>query len=132
MQINVDLIYPIGSIYMTASTVSPTVLFGGTWERIKGRCIVGVDEGDADFGVSNSTGGEKTHTLTVQEIPSHNHRSFYRWGVDLGSNGGANAVFGSNGLGSGSQYDYLVNTGGGQAHNNLQPYYTAYIWRRTA
>ena len=73
MQINVDLIYPIGSIYMTTSTVSPAVLFGGTWERIKGRCIVGVDENDTDFNTVSKTGGEKTHTLTVDEMPAHNH-----------------------------------------------------------
>lgn len=77
MLINVDLVYPIGSIYMTTSTVSPAVLFGGTWERIKGKCIVGVDEDDTDFSASSLTGGEKTHTLTTSEMPRHNHQIAY-------------------------------------------------------
>jgi microcystin-dependent protein len=129
MHINVDMIYPIGSIYMSVIITNPSILFGGTWERIKGKCIVGVDEGDNDFGLPSLTGGEKTHTLTVQELPSHNHNILKpRWTTQAG----ANAVFGSNGEGLGSQYDDRGNQGGDQAHNNLQPYYTAYIWRRTA
>lgn len=130
MQINVDLIYPIGSLYLTTSTVSPAVLFGGTWERIKGRCIVGVDENDTDFNTVSKTGGEKTHILTVDEMPAHNHNiqgamngaSGSSWCVALNSDRSVNWS-----ITNGSQ-----NKGGGQAHNNLQPYYTAYIWRRTA
>lgn len=130
MQINVDLIYPIGSLYLTTSTVSPAVLFGGTWERIKGRCIVGVDENDTDFNTVSKTGGEKTHTLTVDEMPAHNHNiqgamngaSGSSWCVALNSDRSVNWS-----ITNGSQ-----NKGGGQAHNNLQPYYTAYIWKRIA
>lgn len=125
MQINVDLIYPIGSIYMTTSTVSPAVLFGGTWERIKGRCIVGVDESDTDFETVSKTGGSKylqnhTHTLnggssnyyggsgdTGRWLPQYDENQ-YKWRVDGVSD---------------------VQTGNS---GNLQPYYTAYIWRRTA
>ena len=136
MQINVDLIYSIGSIYMTTSTVSPAVLFGGTWERIKGRCIVGVDENDTDFGTASKTGGEKTHTLTTQEMPSHSHGGLYWAGRAFSVNSGTSCIKLT--AQSWSEGDANANywgtgkTGGSQAHNNLQPYYTAYIWRRTA
>ena len=124
---NVDFIYPIGSIYMTTSTTSPATLFGGTWERIKGRCIVGVDEGDSNFGTVSATGGEKTHQLTVTEMPSHNHG--FKRHTDTGSYFTITSVSSQSSTGYGFATD---NTGGDGAHNNLQPYYTAYIYRRTA
>ena len=68
-----DQIYPVGSIYITANATNPSVLFGGTWEQLKGKFLVGVDSSDTDFETSGKTGGEKTHTLTVDEIPSHTH-----------------------------------------------------------
>ena len=128
MQINVDLIYPIGSIYMTTSTVSPAVLFGGTWERIKGRCIVGVDESDANFNIVSKTGGEKTHKLTVEEMPKHSHSILFM-DTTTGSDSFVQAKVGGNLYG---YNDRIGEKGGDGSHNNLQPYYTAYIWRRTA
>ena len=71
--INVDLIYPIGSIYLSLNDINPNKMFGGTWERIKGKTLVGVDESDTDFKTSKLTGGEKTHKLTIAEMPSHTH-----------------------------------------------------------
>jgi microcystin-dependent protein len=136
MQINVDLIYPIGSIYMTTSTVSPAVLFGGTWEHIKGRCIVGVDENDTDFGTVSKTGGEKTHTLTTQGIPSHSHGGLNWAGKAFSLNDGTNCIkLTSQSWSAGNasaNYWGTGKTGGDNAHNNLQPYYTAYVWRRIA
>lgn len=70
----IDIIYPIGSIYETIdSSFNPNFVFGGTWNRIKGKFLVGVDEDDSSYSSSNVTGGEKTHTLTVTEMPSHRH-----------------------------------------------------------
>lgn len=69
-----DAIYPVGSIYTSINSTDPSTLFGGTWERFgKGKVLVGVDEDDSDFSEANKTGGEKTHTLTVDEMPSHTH-----------------------------------------------------------
>lgn len=72
---NVDMVFPVGSVITNSSpTFDPNVLYEGTtWERIKGKVIVGIDEDDNDFNTVNKTGGEKTHTLTVNEMPSHNH-----------------------------------------------------------
>lgn len=125
MKINIDMIYPIGSIYMTISTVSPAILFGGTWERIKGRCIVGVDENDTDFDVVSKTGGSKY-------LQNHTHT--------LGG-GSSNYYGGSGGAGrwlpqyDENQYKWKIDgVSDVQTGNsgNLQPYYTAYIWHRIA
>lgn len=86
-QIPFDKIYPIGSIYMSVSSTSPATLFGGTWERLKSRFLLGAeDTGDTtgDPYIGGATGGAASvsytpagtvdgHTLTTDEIPSHNH-----------------------------------------------------------
>lgn len=131
--------HPIGSIYSSTATTSPADLFGGTWERIKGAFIWGIDDGET-VGV---TGGEKTHTLTEAElpvidgkfatavVPEHGSK-----GVDghaYGANFGAvNATITGTTSGAGTQYGYGYKFGDGQAHNNMPPYYGAYVWRRTA
>lgn len=135
----VDLFYPIGfEITTSKANYNPNNYFPGTtWVRIKGRVIVGVDEADTEFATVNKTGGEKAHSLTVAESPPHSH------GTSGGTLGSANYGFsrevtglaagglwsdvgvGRGGLGTGS-------SGGGRAHNNLQPYITKYIWERTA
>lgn len=122
-------LYPVGSIYMNASNSSnPSTLLGfGTWVAFgAGRVPVGIDATQSEFNTGEKTGGAKTHTLTEQEIPSHSH--------SLGS-------FGNNPYsGTFSASSSLTNqgtrstgaTGGGQSHNNLQPYIVVYMWKRTA
>lgn len=126
--IDVKLLYPIGSIYMSIQDTNPSVFFGGTWERIaKGKTLVGVDENDTDFNTSSKTGGEKKHTLTIDEIPSHKHNINYG-GAGTGVQG---AVPGSNNN-LGPNPAFIQATGGDKPHNNMQPYYTCYIFVRTA
>lgn len=121
-----DLIYPVGSIYISVSSTNPSTLFGGTWTAWgAGRVPVGIDASQTEFDTVEETGGAKTHTLTVDEIPSHYHYT-----------GNPNAN-GSSGWyqSSGNRYSSTATTGttgGGQAHNNLQPYITCYMWKRTA
>ena len=130
--INVDLIYPIGSIYLSLNDINPNKMFGGTWERIKGKTLVGVDESDTDFKTSKLTGGEKTHKLTIAEMPSHTHdcKTYGNGGVSTKGGGlwGVTDAYGE----ATNQYPSIYKTGGDQAHNNLQPYYTCFIWYRTA
>lgn len=127
-------VYPVGSIYMSVNNVNPSTLFGGTWQLWgAGRVPVGVDTRQTEFNTVEKTGGEKTHKLTVQELASHPH----------GFQGGS-ALFtqkdqGVKGLGSGGYWVEGVgaipntsNAGGDQPHNNLQPYITCYMWKRTA
>lgn len=121
-----DTIYPIGSIYMSIDSTNPSSLFGGTWEPWgTGKVPVGVDLNDTDFNTVEKTGGEKTHTLTVNELPSHTHR-LHLVSNQLGNGGG---MWGT----TYSQYDGNVDTystGNSQPHNNMQPYETLYMWKR--
>lgn len=126
--IDVKLLYPIGSIYMSIQDTNPSVFFGGTWERIaKGKTLVGVDESDSDFNASSKTGGEKEHTLTIDEIPKHRHQQQQYTYVGGGSQTGTS---GGGWYGQGTSYTNYV--GEDKSHNNMQPYYTCYIFVRTA
>tara|TARA_Y100000748_G_scaffold282648_1_gene263122 strand:+ start:98 stop:598 length:501 start_codon:yes stop_codon:yes gene_type:complete len=126
-----ETIYPVGSIYINAGVATnPGTLLGfGTWSAFgTGRTIVGVDSSDTDFDAVRETGGSKTHTLTIAELPSHTHQTTLRGNgedenLDLPS--ASDNSDPSRTMTSGA-------TGGGGAHNNLQPYITAYMWRRTA
>ncbi len=125
--INVDLLYPVGSIYLSIKSKNPSQIFGGVWERIaKGRTLVGVDENDTDFSSSEKTGGEKEHTLTIDEMPKHRHDMNY--GDSLGGNGTGYAYSGTIGSGPAA----MLYAGSNQPHNNVQPYFTCYIFVRTA
>lgn len=125
-------IYPVGSIYISTVSTSPSTLFGGTWERIKGRFIWGVEDGET----AGTTGGEKTHTLIVSEMPEHYHYyNSYANGFPLqveGTERYKTAVrdnVNTTGSIDGTQTNVV---GENQPHNNMPPYYGAYIWRRTA
>lgn len=91
---------------------------------LRGKVTVGKDSTDTDFNTLGKTGGEKTHTLTVSEMPSHNHlRDIENKIVNNGSGGAWSPSL----KGTGNMTDEnssTRNTGGGQAHNNLQPYMT--------
>lgn len=123
-----DVFYPIGTIYESVKPESPSTFMGGTWSRFgNGRVLVGVDETDPTFNVPLQIGGEKSHTLSIQEIPSHTHG--FRGG---GENNYVRVEPSSTYGYSGNSDKTTTATGGGQAHNNLQPYVTIYRWQRTA
>ena len=122
--------HPIGSLFETTVATNPGTLYGGTWAAWGGgRTPVGVNTADTDFSTVEKTGGEKTHTLTVAETPSHSHRTndiaVYGQGVT-----GFNFTSTPDGDWKG-HYRISESVGGGQAHNNLQPYITCYMWKRT-
>lgn len=134
-----NLIYPLGSIYLSVSAANPSTLFGGTWEQIQGRFLVGAGSNGADFtSTAGQTGGEATHTLTANEMPAHTHETSQL----IGGTGGINAsglTIQSGYAGStrdikqNTNYSTIVsNTGGGAAHNNMPPYLSVYMWKRTA
>jgi hypothetical protein len=126
---NVDLasVWPVGSVYINASdSTNPGTLLGfGTWTAFgAGRVPVGIDSGDTDFDTAEETGGAKTHTLTVDEIPAHTH--------SVPNSGSQNNSFDSGTTVGNDVTGTSGSTGGGQAHNNLQPYIVVYMWKRTA
>lgn len=133
-----DFVYPVGSIYISVNATSPADIFGGTWERITGKFLLGATDGGAAGGNSNAsiapgnTGGEATHKLTVNEMPSHTHAIYG------GNNNDPPDWFGGSGnqygimQRKGTAYDYLQYVGGNGVHNNMPPYLAVYIWKRTA
>lgn len=125
-----NLIYPVGSIYMSVNNINPGSLFGGTWiSWAAGRVPVGIDTTQLEFDISEKTGGEKNHKLVINELPSHNHST------DGWVNSQAGAYFNATCNNVGTKYEdtfYTKYTGGNQAHNNLQPYITCYMWKRVS
>lgn len=128
-------LYPVGSIYMsTTNEKSPAERFGGTWERIK-DCFLWATGDTASItytenGVSvtksltaGSTGGESTHTLTINEMPSHAHDIGLAYMVTDGNKN--QSVWWAGGAGYKTN-----NTGGDQPHNNMPPYLAVYMWKR--
>lgn len=126
-----DNVYPVGSIYMSVNSTNPKNLFGGTWEQIQGRFLFGMNSSYP----AGSTGGEITHKLTAAEMPTHAHY------MASGNAGGDDTWTPDAGY-------YLVdsvtdntttwwaqigmnNAGGSEAHNNMPPYLSVYIWKRT-
>ena len=138
-----DLIYPVGSIYMSVNSASPDTLFGGTWVRLEDVFLLAAGAKHA----AGSTGGEESHTLTDSEMPSHNgHLSAgIAGGVPMGK-GNYEGYLNSNVMNAypGGNYRgwnvYAGNemhpaseaTGGDQPHNNMPPYLATYTWHRIA
>ena len=138
-----ELIYPVGSLYLSAADTDPGVLFGGTWERIRDRFLLAA--GTA-YG-AGTTGGEAVHTLTENELPAHAHNPANEAGYyGFITNSQKAFTVGDMGVQSGSgryypyapaAFDISRNTktgsvGGGKAHNNMPPYLAVYVWKRTA
>ena len=126
-------IYPIGSIYLSVSSTSPATLFGGTWEQIKDVFLLAA----GDTYSAGSTGGEATHTLTVAELAKHSHDIITDGtGKYVGFNDGnmspdyvRNDYTDTSNIGN--QY-VTTEVGGNQAHNNMPPYLTVYMWKRVS
>lgn len=122
-----DNIYPIGSIYLSTNSTNPSNYFGGVWEQIKDRFLLAC----GDTYSNGSTGGEATHKLTINEMPSHNHGA-------VSTSGDENSPIALYPF-SMIQQDYNIidvnvirPAGGNKAHNNMPPYFTVYCWYRTA
>lgn len=133
-----DAVYPVGAIYMSVNNTSPETLFGGgTWERIQGRFLVGAGSNGASGNQAlnvnaGTTGGETNHTLTTSEMPSHRHTTTFDE-RQMASGTGAWPITAYTPQGSGPFASReSMETGGGQSHNNLPPYLSVYMWKRTA
>lgn len=119
-----NTIYPVGSIIQLNAQAKPAQLFGGAWESIQG-CFLLADGDVYKFG---ETGGEKNHQLTVEEMPSHTH-SYYTLSASQGGQamGSGSFTLRNNGnFGANSSA-----AGGNAAHNNMPPYLSVNMWRRT-
>lgn len=118
--------FPVGSIYLSLNNTNPSTYFGGSWELIKDRFLLGAG-GSYSAG---TTGGESTHKLSIEEMPSHNHNAV----STSGSNGGVSLYPFSMIQSNHNLVDQNVirPAGGNQAHNNMPPYIAVYIWKRVS
>jgi len=141
-----DIVYPVGSLFTTTAAYADSaavvaVIGGTTWSSFgAGKVLIGVDSGDTDFDTVEETGGSKTaaHTLTVAEMPSHDHKNGapkdcaaqHPYGSASGS--AVSSFCDTNGTTSTNAL--TENTGGGDAHSHstVQPYITVYMWKRIA
>lgn len=151
--LNIDKIYPIGSIYMTTNNTNPSTIFEGTqWTQIKDRFLLA----SGDTYQSGATGGEANHTLTLSEMPRHQHTVYGVRGLSYNSptrlalqNDGNLVVYASDGSvkfnassSSSATKSYRATNigvdsdtefnGDGGSHNNMPPYLTVNIWQRIA
>lgn len=120
--------YRVGDYLQTENPTHPSTSWPGTsWERLQGRMLMGA----SDTYPVGSEGGEAQHTLTVAEMPAHAHQIAYqddssqqsisRNSLTSRYTSGWRAVSGP-----------ILDAGSGQPHNNLPPYRSVYLWRRTA
>lgn len=119
-----DYVYPVGSLYMSVNSTSPSSLFGGTWERIQDTFLLAAGSTYA----AGSTGGEAEHTLTINEMPAHQHNAGGMRDAADGTVRWRIVTYGD----SGSTTIATQTVGGGAAHNNMPPYLAVYVWKRTA
>lgn len=138
-----DLVYPVGSLYISVNSTNPSTLFGGTWEQISGRYLLGAgvpsQNTNTNMGsltqeqltwnfTAGETLGEYTHPLSIEEMPSHTH-----------SYNSRATTFASTGTNSPSQVSgdrawenlSIGYTGGSQAHNTMSACLVVYMWKRT-
>ena len=140
MIMNIDFVYPVGSIYLSINSTNPSKWFGGTWVSWgTGQVPVGVDTTQTEFNTVEKTGGEKTHKLTKAEIPNHIHygsAATQNDGFVMHATGGSGyTVLAQSTSGYGVYLGGSTNAAGDMgngSHNNLQPYITCYMWKRTA
>lgn len=131
-------IYPIGSIYMSVNSTSPAALFGGEWEQLKDKFLLGA----GGSYLADSIGGEATHKLTIDEMPIHGHyertsisglgTGFYITALRSDSAYTENSVVSSGELRTGREYQKTDTEGGSQPHNNMPPYMAVYMWKRVS
>lgn len=146
--------WPVGSVYISVNDVNPGTLLGGSWvEFAKGRTIVGMDADQTEFNELEKVGGSKQETLSVNQMPAHNHTGTtssagnhthtYSRSVRLEKpiHGSADWQHGFNdgysnkstsSAGAHAHSFTTANRGGGQPHNNLQPYIVVKLWQRVA
>ena len=156
-----ESIYPIGSIYMSANSTSPTTLFGGTWTQLKDQFLLCAGSTYS----AGSTGGSASTTLSTANMPAHTHTrgtmnitGSFRLTGDSSNAGidapatGSGAITPINGVASGSTvananwncglgFDFNASNawtgetssvGSGSSFSNMPPYLAVYVWKRTA
>lgn len=122
-----DLVYPVGSIYMSVNSTDPAQLFGGSWTQIQNRFLLGAGTSYTN----GSIGGAATCQLTAANLPSHTHPQYV---ATSGGSISANLDYASYSTSAKTVAQGIPTgaTGSGTAFNILPPYLVVYMWKRTA
>ena len=124
----IDLVYPVGSIYLSVGSTSPAALFGGTWQQIENRFLLGAG---SDY-TAGTTGGEAEHSLTIDEIPSHSHKWPSKYSTSIGAYIWYTPWTNNSGTIDAQVRAHTDAAGGGEAHNNMPPYLAVFVWKRVS
>lgn len=160
--VQIDQIYPVGSLYFSVNNTDPGTLFGGVWQRIEDTfllCAGSTYAAGTTGGAASTTSGEPSNNtsgstaITVEQMPSHTHEMpAWMWAVSTNFNSGTfNIGRSSNRTGNAityndnqtSQRQYVTYTGSGSGHTHtlsshthtvstMPPYLSIYVWKRTA
>ena len=146
-----DAIYPVGSIYMSVNSTNPSILFGGSWQRIQDRFLLAAG---SSYG-AGSVGGVASVTLTANQsgLRAHNHGTENGYTI-FGSKPNSGITRSKVSVASGTRYAFLGVSGAttadnsnlvymgavasngnwnaAEAHTNMPPYLAVYIWQRIA
>lgn len=146
-----SMIYPVGSIYMSVNSTDPSLLFGGTWEQLEDRFLLGASStysaGSTGGGATtgSASGNTGSTTLTINQMPAHTHRpSLYDAGLKtlvggLNWTSPTSKLSGYWGTGATETGGYIERVGGGKGHThtlnnhthtNMPPYLAVYMWER--
>ncbi len=118
-----DQVWPVGSIYMSLDATDPAVRFGGVWERIQDAFLLAA----SDAHPAGERGGEAEVTLTQEQMPKHSHSIRC---MEIGSGVTDTYIFARPYESSGDDSQTSA-VGGNRPHNNMPPYLSVYMWRRT-
>lgn len=128
-----EVIYPVGAVYISVNEADPSVLFGGTWERLKDRFLLGA----GDTYAAGETGGEAKHRLEEWEMPAHTHNGIYdetvggqNMGIEWGDYAGTERGYGITFNGTMQIREAGGELGKAEPHNNMPPYLAVYMWQR--
>ena len=138
-------VYPVGSVYINATNdANPNTLLGfGTWARFgQGKMLISQDSSNSRFDTAEETGGSESVTLTEAQMPTHFHGtgSFIddtgnrKVASEFGVNGTSTGDYATlSGSGNGSRFSMKTDSkGSGDSHDNMPPFITVYMWKRTA
>ena len=135
-------IYPVGAVYISANSTSPASLFGGTWEQVKGRLLIGTGANEKNTTETYGSlpantvnrplgemGGEDKHALNISELARHTHYMVYGIGDEPFEKWTSLAagVLDANEIRGRAAPNYI---GGNAPHNNMPPYLAVNMWKR--
>lgn len=122
LDIILDNLYPVGSIYISTNNTNPSNYFGGVWQQIKDVFLLACGNHS-----NGSTGGAENVTLTINQIPSHSHTLGF---ATQNSGSSYDMPIRARAYGSAASNYSTSAVGGSQAHNNMPPYLAVYMWER--